>query len=223
MTTIILRKEATESLVAHCFLHFMLLLLYLGVITLLVLTVFVIAQPTVLFVCFLLFACVIVTLIIPVQSIQRLLKYFHMHKEKYILTEREMLCYEKEALVRRIPKEDFRLIGVFTEGRIPQLFFCCASDEEIEALAETNWEKRILAYSSEEIEKLEKTQAGIWQMKVTVFLQFAAQTHKDKVVMVDGQNQKRRNEVYDLWEIKPFLAGAEANKFAEFYSGERNF
>lgn len=161
----------------------------------------------------------VATLVILVPVILSMVKRCHYARIKYVLTEDEMLCYVGNRITKRIPRADIRLFGSFTAGRSAWIFFCTASDEEISRLADKHWEKRILAFNRNQIDELEKTSVGIWQLKVALYLQFAAKEHKGKVITVEFQKQYV-NETSALWGMEPFLAGSYAIEHSAFYSGK---
>ena len=162
----------------------------------------------------------IATIMIPVPVIISMVKRYSNARIKYELTEDEMRCYKGRKITRRIPRDNIRLFGCFTVGRSAWIFFCTASDEEINNCASEYWEKRILAFNRNQLDQLEKTSFGIWQIKVAIYLQFASKAHKGNVITLEFQNQNDIIAISTLWRMEPFLAGSYAIEHSEYYSGK---
>ena len=165
----------------------------------------------------------IATLMIPVPVILSMVKRFRYAFIKYVLTEDELLCYKGSTITMRIPRTDINLFGSFTAGKSAWIFFCMASEEDISKYADEHWEKRILAFNSNQLDELEKTADGVWRIKVTLYLQFATSYHNGNVITVEFQNQDNLNEISALWKLEPFLAGSYAIEHYAYYSGKGPF
>lgn len=165
----------------------------------------------------------VATLMILLPIILSVVKRFRYARIKYVLTKEEMLCYEGKKLVYQIPRVNIQLFGSYTLGRNAWLFFCTASTEEIASYADANWEKRFALFSKSQIDILETTTMGVWQMKVTLYLQFAINSFDSDVITVEFQDQQVIKDISTLWETKPFLAGSYAIEHAAYYSGTGPF
>ena len=164
------------------------------------------------------------TLAIPVPIIVIMIKLYRTERQNYVVTKDGLLCYQGKLVIRKIPRADIRLFGSFAVNhRCAYIFFCTASDEEIIKYAKEHWSLRTLSYTQEQLEELEKTSIGIWQIQVTLYIHHATDLHKGQVTTIELQNNKNIAEISELWGMQPFLAGSYALLMPEYFSGKKSW
>ena len=157
------------------------------------------------------------TCLLLLPSVAILIWLIVTYRKRYILTEKELVCiHGKKRCV--IPREAIRFVGcaAFVQ-RGAFLFLCMASENEIVAFANQNWEKRIQLFGKSRVAKLEQTNMGIWQMQLGVYLKFAK---GDKVIKKELESVEQLAEICDCWNVTPVLTGPIILDHPEFYPKE---
>lgn len=141
-------------------------------------------------------------------------------RKQICVTEHSVCLMSGKKVLRSIPKNQVIAFGVFSQREkfIPGApFFCFATIDEINAIAQKYWHWRKRIYRKKQWQALEKSTAGMWTLQLSIYVywsQFRLERNRN-YLSANRITKEELHSIWELWQRKPICLGTMALYYPE--------